>query len=229
MKLTPFFISMSLGKNIQEFLTQKISDMQIKKKDFFMKCGIDGSVFNKMIKGKFSNPKLSTLAKVADFCNVSIDEILGRDSKYYNAEQKAFLTVTPNTIAANLTSLVKDTMQQLKLSPIQLSSKIGVSDRTLKMFLDPNVSATPGAATTLALANFLDASIDNMIGRRPPSRTQEQKQDIPKQLSLLSKQDLKKLSDIKHSVKSSAPQNQNLKKTTSAKSLSNQKDGGRSR
>lgn len=87
----------------------------------------------------------------------------------------------------------------------------------------------PGAATTLALANFLDTSIDDMIGRRPPSRTQEQKQDIPKQLSSFSKQDFEKLSDIKHSVKSSTPQNQNLKKTTSTKSFNKQKDEGRSR
>jgi transcriptional regulator with XRE-family HTH domain len=170
---------MSLGKNIQAFLTLQINDMKIKKKDFFMKCGINGSIFNKMIKGTFSNPKLSTLTKLADFCNSSIDEILGRDPKYYNSKQKVFLTVTPNTIAENLTSLVKDKMKQLNLSPIQLSSKIGVSDRTLKMFLDPNVSATPGAATTLALANFLDVSIDDIIGRRPPSRTQKQKLDIP--------------------------------------------------
>lgn len=97
------------------------------------------------------------------------------------------------------------------------------------MFLDPNVSATPGAATTLALANFLDASIDDMIGRRPPSRIQEQKQDIPKQLSSLSKQDLEKLSDIKHSVKSSAPQNQNNKQITSTKHLNKHKNEGRSR
>ncbi|MCC8419389.1 MAG: hypothetical protein LN590_07835, partial [Rickettsia endosymbiont of Glossina mortisans submortisans] len=107
--------------------------------------------------------------------------------------------------------------------------KIGMSDRTLKMFLDPNVSATPGAATTLALANFLDASTDDMIGKRPPSRTQKQKLDIPKQLSSLSKQDLEKLSDIKHSVKSSASQNQNIKKTTSTKHLNKHKDEGRSR
>ncbi len=220
---------MSLGKNIQEFLTQQISDMKIKKKDFFMKCGLTSPVFNKMIKGKLSNPKLSTLTKVADFCNVSIDEILGRDSKYYSTKPKAFVTTTHNSITKNLTSLINHHMQQLKLSPIQLSSRIGVSDRTLLMFLDPNISATPGAATTLALANFLDASIDDMIGRRPPTRTQEQKPDIPKQLSSLSKQDLEKLSDIKHSVKSSAPQNQNLKNTTSTKSLNNQKDGGRSR
>lgn len=68
-----------------------------------------------------------------------------------------------------------------------------------------------------------------MIGRREPSYIQQQKQDIPKQLSSLSKQDLEKLSDIKHSVKSSAPQNPDPKKTTSTKSLSKQKDQGRSR
>ena len=68
-----------------------------------------------------------------------------------------------------------------------------------------------------------------MIGRRPPSRTQEQKLDIPQQLSSLSKQDLEKLSDIKHYVKSSTSQSQNIKETTPTKSLSNQKDKGRNR
>lgn len=149
---------MSLGKNIQDFLTQQIADMQIKKKDFIMKCGLTTPVFNKMIKGRFSNTKLTTIAKVADFCNVSIDEILGSDPKYYRTKPKAFLNTTHNSITENLTSLVNNQMQQLKLSPIQLSSRIEVSGQTLLRFLDPNVSATPGggalSATTLALANF---------------------------------------------------------------------------
>ncbi|KHO02196.1 hypothetical protein [Rickettsia felis] len=80
-------------------------------------------------------------------------------------------------------------MTDLDISAYQLAKRIHVSSNTLNMFLDPNVSATPGAATTLALANFLDASIDDMIGRRPPSRTQETKaryyrnQTIPRFLS----------------------------------------------
>lgn len=68
-----------------------------------------------------------------------------------------------------------------------------------------------------------------MIGRRKPSYIQQQKLDIPKQLSSLSKQDLEKLSDIKNSVKSSTPQNQNIKNTAPTKSLSSQKGEGRSR
>ncbi|MFV9852092.1 MAG: hypothetical protein AB8U43_07630 [Rickettsia aeschlimannii] len=68
-----------------------------------------------------------------------------------------------------------------------------------------------------------------MIGRREPSYVQQQMQDIPKQLSSLSKQDLEKLSDIKYSVNSSAPQNLNIKQTTSTKNLNKQKDEGRSR
>lgn len=72
-------------------------------------------------------------------------------------------------------------MQQFKFSPIQLLSRIDVSDRTLLMFLDPNVSATPGAAATHSPYKlFLDASRDDMIGIRSPSRMQEQKIDIPK-------------------------------------------------
>lgn len=219
---------MSVGKNLQQFLTHKISDMKIKKKDFIMKCGINQPIFNKILNGTLSNPRVATLTKLADYFQVSLDEILGRDTKYYNSKPKFFLPVNHHAITKNLTSIVKTTMKKHGLSPIQLSLKIGMSDRTLKMFLDPNVSATPGAATTLALADFLDVSIDDMIGRRPPSPTQEQKLDIPKQLSSISNQDLEKLSDIKYSVKSSTPQNQNTKKTTSTKSLSNQKDGGRS-
>jgi len=220
---------MSVGKNLQQFLTHKISDMKIKKKDFIMKCGISQSVFNKMLDGSFSNPKLTTVTKLADFCNASIDEILGRDPKHYSSKKQTFIPIDSSSIEHNLLSVVQDTMQKLDLSAYQLSRKIHIDGRTLDMFLDPNVSATPGAATTLALANFLDASIDDMIGRRSPSRTQEQKLDIPKQLSSLSKQDLEKLSDIKGSLKSSAPQNQNIKKTTSTKSLSNQKSESRSR
>lgn len=216
---------MSVGKNLQQFLTHKISDIKIKKKDLIMKCGLNQSVFNKMLDGSFSNPKLTTVTKLADFFHCSIDEILGRDPQYYLSKKQTFTPIDSHSITHNLLSVVQDTMQELDISAYQLSKKIHISGRTLDMFLDPNVSATPGAATTLALANFLGTSIDDMIGRRPPSRTQEQKLDIPKQLSSLSKQDLEKLSDIKHSVKSSAPQNQNLKNTTSTKSLNNQTDG----
>ena len=220
---------MSLGENLQQFLTHKISDIKIKRKELLMKCGLNQSIFNKMLDGSFSNPKLTTVTKLADFFHCSIDEILGRDPKYYASKKQTFHPINSHSITNNLLSVVQDTMQELDISAYQLAKRIHVSSNTLNMFLDPNVSATPGAATTLALANFLDASIDDMIGRRPPSRTQEQKQEIPKQLSSLSKQDLEKLSNTKHSVKSSAPQNQNIKNTTSAKSLSDQKDEGRSR
>lgn len=220
---------MSVGKNLQQFLTQQISDMKIKKKDFIMKCGISQSVFNKMLDGSFSNPKLSTITKLADFCNASIDEILGRDPKYYSSRKQTFNPVDANSITKHLLKVITKTMANRSISAYQLSRQMHVDGRTLDMFLDPKVSATPGAATTLALANFLDASIDDMIGRREPSYIQQQKQDIPKQLSSLSKQDLEKLSDIKHSVKSATSQDQNFKKTTSTKHLNNQKDGGRSR
>ncbi|BBJ32459.1 MULTISPECIES: helix-turn-helix domain-containing protein [spotted fever group] len=220
---------MSLGKKIQEFLTQQIENMKIKKKDFIMKCGLTQPIFNKMMQGRFSNPKLTTLTKLANFCNTSIDEILGRDPRYYKNKTKNFQHTDSGIIAENLLSVVQNTMTDLNISAAQLSNRIYVSTNTLVKFLERGAKSVPGAATTLALANFLDTSIDDMIGRRPPSRTQEQKQDIPKQLSSFSKQDFEKLSDIKHSVKSSTPQNQNLKKTTSTKSFNKQKDEGRSR
>ena len=219
---------MSLGENLQQFLTHKISDIKIKRKELLTKCGLNQSIFNKMLDGSFSNPKLTTVTKLADFFHCSIDEILGRDPKYYSSQKQTFTPVDSHSITNNLLSVVKNTMTDLDISAYQLAKRIHVSSNTLNMFLDPNVSATPGAATTLALANFLDASIDDMIGRRPPSRTQEQKRDIPNQLSSLFKQDLEKLSDIKHSVKSSAAQNQNIKKTTSIKHLNKHKDEGRS-
>jgi transcriptional regulator with XRE-family HTH domain len=220
---------MSLGKNIQEFLTQKITDMKIKKKDFIMKCGLTQPIFNKMMQGRFANPKLTTLAKLANFCNTSIDEILGRETQYYKNKHNNFQHIDSDIIAENLLSVVHKTMTNHKISAAQLSNRIYVSTNTLVKFLERGAKSVPGAATTLALANFLDASIDDMIGRRPPSRTQEQKQDIPKQLNSLSKQDLDMLADIKNSVKSSAPQNQNIKKTTSTKHLNKQKDEGRGR
>ncbi|AJQ52490.1 hypothetical protein [Rickettsia conorii] len=169
------------------------------------------------------------ITKLANFCNTSIDEILGRDPRYYKNKTKNFQHTDSGIIAENLLSVVQNTMTDLNISAAQLSNRIYVSTNTLVKFLARGAKSVPGAATTLALANFLDTSIDDMIGRRPPSRTQEQKQDIPKQLSSFSKQDFEKLSDIKHSVKSSTPQNQNLKKTTSTKSFNKQKDEGRSR
>ena len=194
-----------------------------------MKCGLTQPIFNKMMQGRFSNPKLTTITKLANFCNSSVDEVLGREPKFYTDKPKDFQQIDSDIIANNLLSVVQKTMTDLNISASQLSNRIYVSSATLVQFLEKGTRSVPGAATTLALANFLDASIDDMIGRRPTSRTQEQKLDIPKQLSSLSKQDLEKLSDIKHSVKSSAPQNQNLKKTTSTKHLNKHKDEGRSR
>ena len=50
---------MSLGENLQQFLTHKISDIKIKRKELLMKCGLKQSIFNKMLDGSFSNPKLT--------------------------------------------------------------------------------------------------------------------------------------------------------------------------
>ncbi|WP_395476620.1 hypothetical protein [Rickettsia endosymbiont of Pantilius tunicatus] len=51
-----------------------------------------------MLDGSFSNPKLSTLTKLADFCNASIDEILGCDPKYYSSRKQTSNPVDANSI-----------------------------------------------------------------------------------------------------------------------------------
>lgn len=62
------------------------------------------------------------ITKLANFCNTSIDEILGRDPRYYKNKTKNFQHTDSGIIAENLLSVVQNTMTDLNISAAQLSN-----------------------------------------------------------------------------------------------------------
>ncbi len=89
------------------------------------------------------------------------------------------------------------------MRPSKLSLNIGFSRDLLDNFIGNNPKQKClGSSPTVALANYFDISIDQMIGRSIPNiqKKQEVNQTIPQSLQSLDSEDLHSLKQIKSSL-----------------------------
>jgi transcriptional regulator with XRE-family HTH domain len=157
---------MSLSINLQNVLRIKFQEKKLKRKDFISQSGINPTTTNKIIGGNFRNPSLKTLLKLANYFNCHLDEVIGRDKKYYTVFTNNYKKLTEDEINTNLKKLIKDKIQETGLSAFQLAIRIGCSQNTIFNFLDDKrEQKTLGSPVMVALANYFQLSIDEMIGR----------------------------------------------------------------
>lgn len=160
---------MSLSINLQNFLKVKFQEKKLKRKDFISQSGINPTTTNKIIGGKFRNPSLKTLLKLANYFNCCLDEVTGRDK--YVVSTNNCKKLTEDEINANLKKFIKNKIQETGLSAFQLAIQIGSSQNTIFNFLDDKrIQKTLGSAVMVALADYFQLSIDEMIGRTAPTQ-----------------------------------------------------------
>lgn len=155
---------MSLGVNLQNFLKVKFQEKKLKRKDFIFQSGINSTTTNKIIGGKFRNPSLKTLLKLANYFNCCLDEVTGRDK--YIVSTNNCRKLTEDEINANLKKFIKNEIQETGLSAFQLAIQIGYTQNTIFSFLDEKrTQKTLGSVVMVALADYFQVSLDEMVGR----------------------------------------------------------------
>ncbi len=167
-----------LSHKIQEFLQHKLQEVGMSKKELAVKAHTAYSVILELSKGYKTNPELKTLKSIADTLNTSIDEMCGRDIKYYKGTTE-FRDITDKEAIVNLKNAIKDYLSQTGLTPHKLGRLAGFSSMSVSSFVgDTPKKNTLGSAIVVGVADYFEVSIDEMIGRTL-SRISAQMDKIP--------------------------------------------------
>lgn len=156
---------MCLGKKLQKFFNLKIQEKKIKRKEFQESTNIDVSTTNNIVNGRCRNPTLMTLVKIADYFNCSIDEVIGRNKKYYLFSQN-YKNLTNDYMMNSLKEFIQHKLTETNLSKIQLAKTIGLSEKVFFKFLDnKGTQKNLSTITILILADHFNISIDSILNR----------------------------------------------------------------
>lgn len=114
---------------------------------------IDQTTVSKWEVGK-AIPDYDTLQRLADFYNVSVDYLLGRENKHFVSP-----TFEQNTALTRL----KELRESKNLTQAKLAEILGVGRTTITMY--EKGAIVPPADILQKLANYFDVSVDYLLGR----------------------------------------------------------------
>ncbi|MCC8371758.1 MAG: helix-turn-helix domain-containing protein [Rickettsia endosymbiont of Pseudomimeciton antennatum] len=170
--LNSFFdIRMALVYKIQEFLKRKFNELNLKRKEFARNSGIPYSTVINITKGLRLNIDISNILKIANYFKCSMDEVVGRNNYALSYRKtQVFFDLSPKDVSTNLREFIKRKSEQQKFNIYVLSKNIGYNEETLHKFVknDSKRKALSGAVT-VALADYFQVSLDEMVGRIKPA------------------------------------------------------------
>lgn len=157
---------MSISLNIQQFLHSKLKALKLSRQDLIKGSGLTSSGICGLMNAEYINPTLSSIIKIADFFNCSIDEVLGRENYIALHNTNHFRALTQQDIITHIKTTLETELKNRNITSTQLSKSCGIGKDTISKYLkNTNVCYTFSTKTILAIAEFLNLSIDNLIGR----------------------------------------------------------------
>ncbi|WP_425363595.1 helix-turn-helix domain-containing protein [Candidatus Tisiphia endosymbiont of Hybos culiciformis] len=166
---------MALVYKIQEFLEKKFSELKLTRKDFVEQSGIPYSTVTHIIKGLIINPTINHIFKIASYFNCSLDEVIGR-TQYVSPVHRNFRTISSNDISDNLKKYVEDKAKSQNINLYTLGRDIGFSNNSLRGFIKgTREQKTFNSQIIIALADYFQISLDEMVGRIKPATSDNDK------------------------------------------------------
>ncbi|HJD59509.1 MAG TPA: helix-turn-helix transcriptional regulator [Rickettsia endosymbiont of Omalisus fontisbellaquei] len=166
---------MSLAYKIQSFLKQKLKEYNFTRREFATNSGINYFNACDLINGDISSPELKTILKIAKCFNCTIDEVVGRGESSTTSEKYNFNNISSEEMYINLKNSINERLEQNSLNYYKLSKLQGFSKNSIRHFIGENASQkTLGTAIVIALADYFNVSIDEMIGRVSSSNQESQ-------------------------------------------------------
>ncbi len=160
---------MTATYNIQPFLKENLKRLQLKRKDFVIQSGVPSSTFNRIINTSSHNTDFKTLIKIANYFKVSLDAVLERE-KFTDTKNPQLNIVSIEEANTNLKNFLKNKLTSDSLTPYQLSKLCGLGEVTLRGFMkDSSTIKLLSTKSVLALSEHFNISLDEIIGRTPPS------------------------------------------------------------
>lgn len=155
--------------SIQKFLKRKFKKNINTKESFLKKSLISASVLSKLINASQLNPSFDTIIKIADYFQVSIDEVIGR--KKYITPKPLFKHMCIYDVTNNLRIFIREQLCVLNISVYTLEKSCGIGDCTIMHFIkDNSTKKSLSTPIIIALAQYFNISIDRMIGRIAPAQ-----------------------------------------------------------
>ncbi|WP_375331211.1 helix-turn-helix domain-containing protein [Candidatus Tisiphia endosymbiont of Oplodontha viridula] len=155
---------MALVHQIQIFLTNKLKDNNLKRKTFAQESNILYQTVCNIINSIGANPELETILKIANYFKCSMNEVIGRN-EYVSINQKNcnFQIISSEDINTNLRHFLNKKLKERNINPYQLGITMGFSQYVIPKFLKESNSLS--SAVTVALADYFQVSLDEMVGR----------------------------------------------------------------
>ncbi|MCC8483970.1 MAG: helix-turn-helix transcriptional regulator [Rickettsia endosymbiont of Labidopullus appendiculatus] len=158
---------MPLVYKIQKFLKRKFDKLNLKRKDFVQKTNISYATICKIMNLSQPNPEIGTILKIANYFKCSMDEVVGRN-KYVTQDE--FIDISLSNITSNLRSFINKKLQEQNLNPYKLGRYIGFSENPIQDFIKENSTQEKlSSPITVALADYFQISLDEMVGRIKPN------------------------------------------------------------
>jgi len=155
---------MILADKIQKFLKKKLTEEKLTRKDFAQKSGIPYPTVNKLINAVSLNPDFETILKIANYFNCSTNEVLKKKTKKILLENQEFNKISTEQVVSNLKKLINEYLEKNKLNVYKLGKDIGFSEFAIFGLIN-NKNKISSTEVILALADYFEVSIDEMIGR----------------------------------------------------------------
>ncbi|WP_341761810.1 helix-turn-helix transcriptional regulator [Candidatus Tisiphia endosymbiont of Thecophora atra] len=162
---------MALVHQIQIFLTHKLKDNNLKRKTFAQESNILYRTVCNIINSIGANPELETILKIANYFKCSMNEVIGRN-EYVSINQKDynFQIINSEDISINLRHFLNKKLKEKNINPYQLGITIGFSQNVIPKFLkENNPKKTLTSTVAVALADYFQVSLDEMVGRIKPT------------------------------------------------------------
>lgn len=155
---------MDVANNIKIFLTEKLHQCKINRKNFARLVGISYHTICQIFHNR-TNPSIITIIRIANYFNCSIDEIIGRKNFISQNEYKT-IDVVLDSWNIYLKEFIKEKLNSDNINPYKFSEKIGFDHETIVKFInDTSPTRTLNTSVIVAISDYFNISIDQMLGR----------------------------------------------------------------
>ena len=158
---------MALVHQIQIFLKQKLKGNNLKRKTFAQESNILYQTVCNIVNCIRANPELETILKIANYFKCSMNEVIGKNENFFvNQKDYNFQMISSEDINTDLKHFLNKKLKEQNINPYQLGMTIGFGQVVIPKFLkESNPKKTLGSAVAVALADYFQVSLDEMVGR----------------------------------------------------------------
>lgn len=139
-----------MGISVERF-KELMAEKEIEAKTLAQALGVESGTVYKWLRGK--DMHLPNLLKLADYFECSLDYLAGRSSDYQNFQGKSY---PPFSIR------LREVLGELRVSQYRIVKDTHLSRSQFHSWYH---GAAPTASNLVTLANYLDCTLDYLVGR----------------------------------------------------------------